>query len=245
MGSPLRLTLGGVRAVSPERARRAWDGVVDSFEGSEAAMSRFRETSELTVFNRRAGRSISGRPSRRLRQALVAADRARRITAGRFDPTVLADLDRLGYRGASVPSVPPQNDGRVIERCGRQSLALSRPLDLGGVGKGLALRWAASGLVARGLTDFLLEAGGDLVVRGTAVAGEPWYVGVEDPAGGEDLAVIAPSDMALATSSIRLNRWQVDGRTVHHLIDPRTREPEDAGLVAVTVALGDPAWAEV
>src|SRR3954468_13452713 len=122
MGSPLRLTLG-CGAVSPERARRAWDGVVDSFEASEAAMSRFRETSELTVFNRRAGRSISGRPSRRLRQALVAgrprralvaADRARRIPAGRFDPTVVADLDRLGYRGASVPSVPAQNDGRVI-----------------------------------------------------------------------------------------------------------------------------------
>lgn len=245
MGSPLRLTLGGVRAVSPERARRAWDVVVESFEGSEAAMSRFRETSELTAFNRSAGQSITGRPSRRLRQALVAADRARRITGGRFDPTVLAELDRLGYRGASVPSVPTQADGRVVERCGRESVALSRPLDLGGIGKGLALRWAASELVARGLTDFLLEAGGDLVVGGTAATLEPWYVGIEDPAGGNDLAVISASDIAVATSSIRLNRWQVDGRTVHHLIDPRTREPGDAGLAAVTVALVDPAWAEV
>ena len=65
-------------------------------------MSRFRETSELTALNRRAGTVAVGRPSPRLRRALVAADRARRVTGGRFDPRVLVDLDRLGYRGAAL-----------------------------------------------------------------------------------------------------------------------------------------------
>ena len=53
------------------------------------------------------------------------------------------------------------------------------------------------------------------------------------------------SDLAVATSSIRVNRWVVDGRVVHHLLDPRTREPANDGLVAVTVVVADPAWAEV
>jgi thiamine biosynthesis lipoprotein len=248
MGSPLRLTLGGtgVRRMADD-GRSAWDGVVASFETSEDAMSRFRETSEITAFNRFAGRSVAGRPSSRLRQALVAADRARRVTGGRFDPSVLVDLDRLGYRGAALPDVVPleSDTTRVVERCGRHDVSLPRPVDLGGIGKGLALRWAAAQLTAGGLTDFLLEAGGDLVGRGTDASGEPWYVGIEDPAGGDDLAVIAALDAAVATSSIRVNHWTVDGRTVHHLIDPRTHEPADVGLLAVTVSLPDPAWAEV
>jgi len=246
MGSPLRLTVGGDDAGRADRGRRAWEAVVASIEVSEDAMSRFRETSELTAFNRLAGRSIAGRPSGRLRQALVAADRARRVTGGRFDPTVLEDLDRLGYRGAPLPDVMPSREGsRVVERCGRDGLSLPRPVDLGGIGKGLALRWAAAQLATDGFADFLLEAGGDLVAAGAAASGDPWYVGIEDPGGGDDLAVLAATDVAVATSSIRVNRWTVDGRSVHHLIDPRTHEPADGGLLSVTVALADPAWAEV
>ena len=66
-------------------------------------MSRFRETSELTALNRLAGSDVVSRPSARLRRALAASDRAHRVTDGRFDPRVLADLDRLGYRGAALP----------------------------------------------------------------------------------------------------------------------------------------------
>ena len=54
------------------------------------------------------------------------------------------------------------------------------------------------------------------------------------------------TDGAVATSSTLVHRWTAaDGRAVHHLIDPRTGEPGGAGLLAVTVAGPDPAWAEV
>ena len=119
-------------------------------------------------------------------------------------------------------------------------------MDLGGIGKGLALRWAAAELERDGVTDFLLEAGGDLVARGLDPTGEPWLIGMEDPTEATDhLAVIAVMDGAVATSSIRVHRWLVDGRDVHHLLDPRTGEPAEGGLLSVTVAGPDPAWAEV
>ena len=51
--------------------------------------------------------------------------------------------------------------------------------------------------------------------------------------------------VAVATSSIRVHRWSVDGRDVHHILDPRTGEPADRGLLSVTVAGPDPVWAEV
>jgi thiamine biosynthesis lipoprotein len=213
-------------------------------------MSRFRETSELTGLNRTAGTSAVDRPSPRLRRALVASDRARRVTGGRFDPRVLGDLDRLGYRGAALgePGIDVtavSRPDRVIQPVGRSGMSVAHPIDLGGIGKGLALRWATARLDRAGARDFLVEAGGDIVARGSDPDGSPWRIGVEDPAGGEDLAVIAVSDLAVATSSIRVNRWVMGGRVVHHLLDPRTGEPANDGLVAVTVAAGDPAWAEV
>ena len=254
MGSPLRLTLGAQGSRGDETAQW-WRAVVEEFEAAEEAMSRFRETSEVTTLNRFAGSGTAAQPSTRLRQALVASDRARRITDGRFDPRVLADLDRLGYRGAPLddpPASPAMGrdrvaaSGPVVERVGRDRLTLETPVDLGGIGKGLTLRWAAAVLAACGAEDFLLEAGGDLVARGRSPEDGPWRLGIDDPAGGaEPVAVIAVNDIAVATSSTRINRWTLDGREVHHLLDPRTGEPFEGGLVSVTVAAPDPAWAEV
>jgi thiamine biosynthesis lipoprotein len=123
---------------------------------------------------------------------------------------------------------------------------VDRPIDLGGIGKGLALRWAARRLDLHGTLSYLLEAGGDLVARGAGPGGDGWRVGIEDPSGGgSPVAVIAARDLGVTTSSIGVHAWVVDGRPVHHLLDPATGQPGGDGLLAVTVATADPAWAEV
>lgn len=254
MGSPLRLSIV-VPVAQPAAAglaAEAWTAVRDEFEASEAAMSRFRDTSEITRLNRAAGQGISTVVSPRLSRALTASDRAHRLTGGRFDPRVVLDLERLGDRGAPIGDadrveVHRATPGdRIVEREADGRVRLLDPVDLGGIGKGLALRWAAASIRRRGLEAFVVEAGGDIVASGAPPDGGPWRIGIEDPAGGTDpLAVIAAADEAVATSSVRRRRWMVGDRTVHHLIDPRTGEPGGAGLQAVTVAGADPAWAEV
>lgn len=222
-------------------------------------MSRFREDSELTQLSRRGSEATEG-VSRMLVRALCAADRARRITSGRFEPRVVAALERIGYMGAPQGTTRERRSGpistRVLIRSGRRgSIALPDPVDLGGIGKGLALRWAAAAIdrvLAAGGDQtngrgYLLEAGGDIVLDGEPGAGEPWLLGIEDAAGGPTPAAVlkASGRFAVATSSTRRLHWQREGREVHHLIDPRTGEPGDGGLTAVTVAGPDPAWAEV
>ena len=126
------------------------------------------------------------------------------------------------------------------------------PVDMGGIGKGLALRWAC----ARALRSLpagagvQLEAGGDVVAGGTPPE-DGWRIGIEDPAAADadtaaPLVVVELRSGAVATSSVRVRHWVApDGRAVHHLVDPRTGEPARTGLIAVTVAAADPAWAEV
>ncbi|HYK95451.1 MAG TPA: FAD:protein FMN transferase [Candidatus Dormibacteraeota bacterium] len=239
----------------------AWAAIQGEFAAVDAAMSRYREDSEITRLNR-AG-SLAA-PSRRLVAAISAADRAGRITDGLFDATIVRDLERLGSIGvrqarddrdpsaadqpAGLPAAARQPSHSYVRRSGRRgAVSLAEPIDLGGIGKGLALRWAARRAAALLDAGFLLEAGGDIASRG--LFGEArWSIGIEDPAAGaEPLAVcVLEEDQAIATSSTRIGRWlDPAGRPVHHLIDPRTGLPGGAGLTAVSVAFPDPAWAEV
>ncbi len=257
MGSALRLTIC-LRSdgVGEDAAAAGWADVVDEFERCEQQLSRFRESSDLTELNRAAGTGRDVMVGRCLERAVIAADRARRVTGGRFDPRVLADLDRLGYRGAALPwrtspaaELAPTTSSRadrIVRRTAPGRLRIDRPIDLGGIGKGLALRWAAGRLDRRGIRSYLLEAGGDLVARGPGPDGGHWRIGLEDPSGAEaPVAVIAAEDLAVTTSSVGVHAWVADGRPVHHLLDPATGQPGGHGLLAVTVAGRDPAWAEV
>lgn len=246
LGSAVRLTVRGV--ADRASAGSAWRAVVDELEAVDAALSRFRADSELMRLNAAAGSDERVAVSRRLRVALALNDRARRVTGGRFDARVVDALERIGEHGEQTPAAaPPSSPGRRWP-----VRAPDVAIDTGGIGKGLALRWAAEralGALASG-SGLLLEAGGDLVAAGAAPTGG-WLIGIEDPtaadpAAGDPVVVVELRRGALATSSIAVRRWTTpDGRQVHHLIDPRTGAPAWTGLVAVSVAAGDPAWAEV
>lgn len=198
--------------------------------------------------------------------AVTEAFRAHRMTGGLFDPRVLGTLRRLGY-GRSLPfaaadltvdgdphAPSPETAGPWTPRFDPDRRAVRigpHPIDLGGIGKGLAVRWAAEAIDSAATQSridagFLIDAGGDCYARGTSPDDEVWRIAVEDPRGGErPCAVLAVNDAACVTSSIRLRRWTAGGASVHHLINPRTGSPGGTGLLSVTVVGSDPAEAEV
>jgi FAD:protein FMN transferase len=257
MGSPLRLQVTGDG--DPRQTARLWTEVRAEFSAAEGDLSCYTPDSALSRLNATAGTGTWWLASSRLYRFLALADRATRVTRGRFDPRVLDDLVRLGHPGlwSAVPyfrEERPTATGRQdraswLRREARtKRVQIDAPIDSGGLGKGLTLRWAARrispGLAGRGA---LLEAGGDIVGWGTSPDGQPWRVGLEDPMGGDQpLAVVTLTDGAICTSSTALRRWtSPEGRQVHHLLDPLTGEPGGGTLRAVTVAGPDSAWAEV
>jgi thiamine biosynthesis lipoprotein len=245
MGSALRLTVVG------PGGQQAWTEVSEEFDQTDRALSRFRDDAELVALDRIAGIGAAVSVSRRLERAVHTTERARRLTGGRFDPRVLTDLERIGERGADLGRRHDRDRGWRLEPVWRYArrghIALDRPIDLGGIGKGLALRWATARVERTGVHDLLIDAGGDVVVRGRAPDGGPWRIGIEDPLDRVSgvLAVICTTDEAIATSSISRRHWDRDGTPVHHVIDPVSGEPAWTGLQAVTIAGPDPAWAEV
>jgi thiamine biosynthesis lipoprotein len=226
------------------------------FEEVERACTRFDPTSPLMRAN--ADPESWHDVPEVLASAVREARLAHEETGGLFDPRVLKTLESWGYdrslpfasgevatartaAGDSAYPYAPWNPGV------RDSSVLlgPEPIDLGGIGKGLAVRWAASELASAG-SAVLVEAGGDCSLLGAGPEGDGWRIGVENPSGGsEPVAVLSLVDRSVATSSIRLRRWRAGGEQVHHIVDPRTGRPGGPGLLAVTVVADDPARAEV
>lgn len=248
MASTVRIT--AVAESSPDEVAGAVADALGIFHVVEANCSRFLPESALSRANAQPDRWH--RVPHVCFSAVGAAWSAYRATGGRFDPRVLGDLTSLGY--SSWPPAPigevrarsrrPDWHPRFLETAGRVHLG-GWPVDLGGIGKGLTVRWASQSL-RFAAPDHLLDAGGDCYGAGCSPDGGPWRIGVEDPAGGDEpVAVLGLVDQACATTSVRLRQWTAGGRRVHHIVDPDTGLPGGRGLQSVSVVGPDPAWAEV
>ncbi len=125
----------------------------------------------------------------------------------------------------------------VLERCeaarratgGAFDVRAARPgaLDPSGLVKGWAVDRACAVLERAGARDFLVDAGGDVAVRGAPAPGRRWRVGVRHPRERDRVAaVVAVSGAAVATSGA-YERGE-------HVVDPATGRPP-RGVLSVTV----------
>ena len=258
MASTVRIQIVDPTSDAQMRVQSA-EGV---FRDVEATCTRFDPASALMQINSDPKSRHVVSPL--LFDALSAAHEAYVRTAGRFDPRVLDDLVRAGYDRSfefakpgdkieattQTPSWWSRSRRREwkpkFDKAASSVVIGNRAIDLGGIGKGLAVRWAMESLASAG-TAVLLEAGGDIATTGRGPDGHGWRVAVENPWNieGDPAVVLDASDAAVATSSIRLRAWTVNGEAQHHLIDARTGRPAQSGLQSVTVVASDTAWAEV
>lgn len=110
-------------------------------------------------------------------------------------------------------------------------------LDPSGFVKGWALDRAASILDAHGHTDFTVNGGGDIVVRGQSAPGEPWRIGVRHPGDRDQLAmVLTAGGRAAVATSATYERGA-------HIVDPRTGTATTE-LASVTVVGPDLTWVD-
>jgi thiamine biosynthesis lipoprotein len=123
---------------------------------------------------------------------------------------------------------------RLAHRTHTVRLTAGVRLDLGGVGKS----WIAE-RVADQLGRFgpcLVDAGGDIAVRGTPPSESGWIIGVADPRRPDgDLTLLTVVERGVATSGVDYRRWTQNGADRHHIIDPRVGEPASTDLLSVTV----------
>jgi thiamine biosynthesis lipoprotein len=175
------------------------------FAEVERACNRFDPASEINTLV--PGRWLT--PSPTLFHSLSIAVTVAAASEGAFDPSLGHELashgfDRHYLSGDRVRPPAARGDWRDLELDHEsQRLRLRRRVtfDLGGLAKGLALDLAAAELAELDLAGFALDAGGDLIVRGSNPDGVAWRVGVRDPRQPSELiATLQVDDQAVCSS---------------------------------------------
>jgi len=245
LGSTVLLTI--VTTEYAAHAASIFDLLIERIAAFEQQFSRFREDSELTAFNRRAGKRTAVTPA--MHQLLTAAKTYAERTHGLYNPFILPALQRAGYRS----SWPSPQDTTTIDYTERHVVRIDAlqigdswaripadsALDFGGIGKGYLLDELAGMLASKNIAGYWLSLGGDIVCAGQDMDGQPWKIGVQDASdpGRTVHTIVAASNTrtAIATSGVTKRKGEQWGRPWHHLIDPRTGKPADTAILTATV----------
>ncbi|CAM3366230.1 FAD:protein FMN transferase [Halomonas lysinitropha] len=234
-------------------------GILAELEAVDAAMSTWRDDSELMALNE-APLGEWQPLSDALIEVLAIGQAVAKASDGAFDMTIggLVNLWSFGpeARPREVPSEATLS-ARLAE-IGPDSLEVDEQafqarrlrdvfVDLSAVAKGHATDRVAAYLTQQELDHYLVNLGGEVKVAGHRDAeSAPWRIGIEIPRDGPQEArhVLALEDIAVATSGDYRNYFEHDGQRYSHTLDPRTGRPIDHRLASVTVIHPSDAWAD-
>ncbi|MFT7622957.1 MAG: thiamine biosynthesis lipoprotein [Myxococcota bacterium] len=239
MGTSVELLIA---AEDGPAVQRALDEAVGEIARIEDLLTTWRPDSKVAELNRRAGEWVV-LPD----EVLAVLEASRELcdrTGGAFDPTFASMRKVWDFRSAGpVPSPEVAREAAAAIDCTKLDVDRSRKsarigpgqaVATGGIGKGYAVDRAADVLRARGFTNFVVNAGGDLRASGR-YRGNLWRVGIRHPRKeGIELAILPISGYAVATSGDYERYFDQDGVRYHHILDPKTGYPAP-GCQSVTV----------
>jgi len=232
-------------ADSAKLARSLIQAVVAEMRRIDHLMSPFKTTSELSKLNRE-GAYGPVKVTPELFRLLELSIEYSELTQGSFDVT----FSSLGYlydfRKSQKPSQRQIND--LAPSIDYQSIMLSSEskvvsfknkntrIDLGGIAKGHAVDQCIKLLMAAGIKNAFVSAGGDSRVIGKK-EGRLWYIGIRDPRDAKKLIVNMPlEEVSISTSGDYERFFIKDGIRYHHILDPQTGDSARASRSVTILA---------
>ena len=224
--------------------------IQDSLTLINAQMSTYQKDSELSLFN--ASRSTEWQPvSEGLYKVVDSAKKISDLTHGAFDISVGPLVNLWGFGPDPMTFTAPAQEliDQKKKQIGYKLIELrAKPLsikknipelyiDLSAIAKGYAVDQVGLLLEAHGITDYLVEIGGEIRLSGNNLNGTPWRIAIEKPTPEQRMIqkIVPITNMAMATSGDYRNFFEVDGVRFSHTIDPRTGRPITHKLASVTV----------
>lgn len=213
----------------------------------DASLSPFNEESVISAINN----NKEVRPDQMFIEVFNLAMGISKDTDGAFDITVapLVNAWGFGFKNGSQPS--KQQVDSLMQIVGYQKVRLTDGivmkhdprimLDCSAIAKGYGTDRVAKLLRSRGVENFMVEIGGEIVTRGVNPDRKPWKIGVTKPTddslhvGHELQTILNVTNKAMATSGNYRNFYYKGGKKYAHTIDPKTGYPVQHSILSATV----------
>ncbi len=220
------------------------------------SLSPFNKTSIISRVNRNEKVKVDEMFS----EVFQLAEKISGDTDGAFDITVAPMVNAWGF-GFKTGTPPTRQtidslraivgfntvslqDGYVIKKNPKTML------DCSAIAKGYGTDVVARFLKKKGVQNFMVEIGGEIVVNGNSEKLQPWRIGINKPTDDslntsqaiQD--VVSVSNIAMATSGNYRNFYYKNGKKYAHTIDPKTGYPVQHNILSATVFAEDCATAD-
>lgn len=220
------------------------------------SLSPFNKTSIISRINRNEKVKVDEMFS----EVFQLAEKISGDTDGAFDITVAPMVNAWGF-GFKTGNPPTRQtidslraivgfhtvslqDGYIIKKNPKTML------DCSAIAKGYGTDVVARFLKKKGVQNFMVEIGGEIVVNGNNEKLQPWRIGINKPTDDslntsqaiQD--VVSVSNIAMATSGNYRNFYYKNGKKYAHTIDPKTGYPVQHNILSATVFADDCATAD-
>ena len=222
----------------------------------DQALSMFNQESIISKVNRNEKVELN----EMFLQVITLAQKVSQDTDGAFDITVAPLVNAWGFgfktgdkpSGTSIDSLMSTVGYKKISLKGRQLFKENKNtmLDCSAIAKGYGSDVVAAFLKKRGIDNFMVEIGGEVVTQGISEKRVPWRIGVTKPTDdslsvdNELQTVLNVTNKAMATSGNYRNFYYKDGKKYAHTIDPKTGYPVQHSLLSATVLADNCATAD-
>ncbi len=246
MGTRFELVLAGA---APERLRPAGEAALQEIEDCHHRFNLFEPGSWLNNINRRAAEEAIALDNDTF-DLLSMCMETHEASNGAFDVTIAPLMLAWGFH--SDATADEQTILAAQKLVGMQHIQLdasqktvrfTRPgmtLDLGGIAKGFAIDQAIFVLRDCGVECALLHGGTSTVAAiGTPPDEDGWHITLRtstDVQPDQDAPSVCLKDQALSISAPHGRTIESDGRTLGHVLDPRTGRPAMCGSFAAAIA---------
>ncbi|WP_026881593.1 FAD:protein FMN transferase [Clostridium akagii] len=234
--------------VNGKKGEKALDEAMKKVMNIDDKMSVFKDYSEISKINKNAGGKLQI-VSEDTYFVIKKAIEFCHLSQGTFDITIrpIVGLWGIGSDNARIPSqIEIDNKLKLInykdvvldENSNSVGLKYkNQEIDLGGIAKGYAADQVKNIFLNRGIKSALINLGGNVFAMGEKTNGDKWKIGIQNPLSprGEFVGIISIINKSVVTSGNYERYFDVEGKRLQHIIDPRTGFPSESKIISATI----------
>ncbi|RTE52682.1 FAD:protein FMN transferase [Arenibacter aquaticus] len=223
---------------------------IDSvFQAMNRSMSTYVPTSDISKINQGDATIVV---DKMFQEVFGLSANVFKATDGYFDPTVGTLVNAWGFGPGKELRMDSTKVDSLLEFVGFDKVEMTSDnriykanpniyFDFNAIAKGYAVDRIAVLLENKGITDYLIEVGGELVAKGeNRMRDKKWVVAIDDPMMGTvrtSRRTVYMKDVAMASSG-NYRKYKVDpatGEKYVHTIDPKSGYTKNSNILAATV----------